>query len=418
MTPVFVNNWSAELLAPVAASSDQIDIPAAAASLLPEIGPGRVCTITISDSSSGEGPHEIVRVVAVDGGQITVARAQEGTAAADWPAGSIASVRLTAGAFEMIASEIAQLQVRVTELEESPPSVLTVGGILWGEGGRAQLYDADWRPLPTPLASLAGGMYSNIRAAAASPDGSMVAVAESGAEQPFYIYSSSTWSRLNPFEPDLEYEVGLAVAFSPDGSLLAAATEYSGLIIFDTSNFAIMRTLPYDNVQGVSFSPDGLLLALARAPETEVIDTRTWEALPEPSISQGRAVAFSPDGTELAVAIEYPASVARYSVADWSDIASPPYSGGTCHALAYSDSGVLAIGHAAAPYLTLWDGPAELPVLEPPTAPVHSLLWSGAGLLALSSSADQPALIYAADGTRSTVAVSVTNPSAAAYLTP
>lgn len=418
MTPVFVNNWSAELLAPVAASSDQIDIPAAAASLLPEIGPGRVCTITISESSSGEGPHEIVRVVAVDGGQITVARAQEGTAAADWPAGSIASVRLTAAAFEMIASEIAQLQVRVTELEESPQPALAVGGILWGEDGRAQLYDADWRPLPAPLASLAGGMNSFIRAAAASPDGSMVAVAESGAEQPFYIYSSSTWSRLNPFEPDLEYEAGLAVAFSPDGSLLAAATEYSGLIIYDTSDFAIMRTLPYDGVRGMSFSPDGSLLALARYSETEVIDTRTWAAVPGTSIDQSRAVAFSPDGAELAVAIEYPASVARYSVADWSAIASPPYSGGTCHALAYSDNGVLAIGHDAAPYLTLWDGPAELPVLEPPTAPVHSLLWFDAGLLALSSSADQPALIYAADGTRSTVAVSVTNPSAAAYLTP
>src|SRR5690606_5008844 len=119
------------------------------------------------------------------------------------------SVRLTAGAFEMIASEIAQLQVRVTELEESPQPALAVGGILWEEGGRAQLYDADWRPLPAPLASLAGGTYSNIRAAAASPDGSMVAVAESGAEQPFYIYSSSTWSRLKPFEPDLEYESGL-----------------------------------------------------------------------------------------------------------------------------------------------------------------------------------------------------------------
>ena len=94
------------------------------------------------------------------------------------------------------------------------------------------------------------------------------------------------------------------VAFSPDGTLLATASDDRTARIWDTATGRARTTLTGHNgpVTGVAFSPDGTLLATASDDHTARIwDTATAQALTGHN-SPVNGVAFSPDGTLLATA--------------------------------------------------------------------------------------------------------------------
>lgn len=92
MPQFWVNNWSTTLAAEALTADTVISVPSADAAKLGSLSAQDFVHLTLE----GAGAVEIVRATAVSGGNLTVARAQEGATAQDWPAGTRIEVRVTA----------------------------------------------------------------------------------------------------------------------------------------------------------------------------------------------------------------------------------------------------------------------------------------------------------------------------------
>ena len=101
----------------------------------------------------------------------------------------------------------------------------------------------------------------------------------------------------------IDFRAGSAVAFSPDGHILATAP--GGVVLREPTSGKVLATLkqPAKGVKAVTFSPDGKLLATA----AEDRKVRLW-SMPDGSLVSTcdgptqalGAVAFSPDGARMA----------------------------------------------------------------------------------------------------------------------
>jgi WD40 repeat protein/tRNA A-37 threonylcarbamoyl transferase component Bud32 len=100
----------------------------------------------------------------------------------------------------------------------------------------------------------------------------------------------------------------LALSFSPDGRLLAAAGG-TNLIVWDTTNWKPLARLQGDSsplggsTYQVVFSPDGHNLAACRQGDVQIWNTLSWQLekiLPGVSDELRNPLAFSPDGKLLA----------------------------------------------------------------------------------------------------------------------
>ena len=120
--------------------------------------------------------------------------------------------------------------------------------------------------------------------------------------------STSTYNSVGSISNDYET---LAIAFSPDGNVLAMGNDNKNITLWDTRNSIIqpdsLETLSghTDEVFAVAFRPDGKILASGGNDNT----VRLWsvEAKKELLVLKGHSeavnsVAFSPDGKLLASA--------------------------------------------------------------------------------------------------------------------
>ena len=158
----------------------------------------------------------------------------------------------------------------------------------------------DWSEL-VPLTSVEGHT-SWISAVAFSPDGKLLA--SSGWDEALLIRDAATGAELRRLQLEAVPMVG-ALAFSPAG-VLVCGLENKALLAWDaaTGRAVARLTLPA-NAQSLSFSRDGKRLAVAGTDDRfglyEVSDAGL-SALPGPR-QPGRFVDFSPDGLRIASAV-------------------------------------------------------------------------------------------------------------------
>jgi WD40 repeat protein/DNA-binding SARP family transcriptional activator len=180
-----------------------------------------------------------------------------------------------------------------------------------GEGGQVTLWDA--RTLrsagPEPR-----GLRTTSQALAFSPDGELLAVAELGTPNREFSRNRGgdvrVWDVRRRALTGVRFKIGsTSVAFSPDGTLVAAAGRMRGTEIRDArSGELVARLRTADWGRSVAFSPDGTLIATGDwGGGAQLWSTETWKPIRRPLEGhKGRILTldFSHDGRTLASAGE------------------------------------------------------------------------------------------------------------------
>lgn len=187
----------------------------------------------------------------------------------------------------------------------------------------------------------------------------------------------------------------VAVGFSPDGRLVAAAGGNGHLSLWDATSLTARRDLPVsaDALTGLAMDPAGPLLATGdQDGHVTVIDIRTlatvaslvWDPSPV------TALAFSPDGTRIVASSD--SSVTFWDLATRSPTRLAGYTGAV-RALAFSPDGNRIASGSDAGAVTLWDARtgATLATATENTDPVLAVAFSPDGRL-LATGGDDAAV--------------------------
>ena len=217
------------------------------------------------------------------------------------------------------------------------------------------------RDMETGSAALLPGHDTGLNSdsVALSPDGALLAAAHSGGSLPIKLWDMKTLELAGtlPLEGHGHF---LPVAFSPDGTLLAAGSFVSPRIpLWDVASRRLIGTLEGGQGGGVpeiSFSPAGALLASGSgggAINLWNVETRQLIATLEGHTTRILAMAFSPDGALLASAQFFDGKVMLWDVGAQEPVATLEGSSTSgrapSSAIAFSPDGVLLASGG-------WDG--------------------------------------------------------------
>lgn len=161
-TQLFANNAATTLAGDIAMGALSMNVAPGSGVLFPNPGANSYFLCTLSDVATGL-QIEIVKVTAVSGDAFTIARAQEGTAAQAWTAGSTVQLRPTAGT--------------LTNLPQPPALQIKAGDYAANTGTRNALV-VDFGVTPASLSVLVGAPLRILKDA--QPNNGAVTIAVNG----------------------------------------------------------------------------------------------------------------------------------------------------------------------------------------------------------------------------------------------
>jgi WD40 repeat protein len=190
------------------------------------------------------------------------------------------------------------------------------------------------------------------RAVVFRPDGRMIATAGHDRRVRFWVLTTSEETEPGRPEPAATVtpdptQAILALAYSPDGRLLAAGGSGGKVFVLDGETGRTIRELdaPGADVRTLDFSPGGDALAAAgRGGRIRVWDAEgnpLWDM--EGSGRLVRAIGFSPGGDFLAAAGDHP-TVQLWSIGAGQAAGEVPSRVGRVFALRFCGDGLLAVG--------------------------------------------------------------------------
>jgi hypothetical protein len=194
-----------------------------------------------------------------------------------------------------------------------------------------------------------------------------------------------------------------ALAFSPDGRQLAAI-DGAAIDLWDVATGQHMRHLDGDaRPFALAYAPDGSLLAVARADGTVTLVATAGDAAPRTLVGGQaalRTVAFGSNGAMVAAGGD-DGQVHLWETASGATIRTLTAEGGAVLALALSAQGTLAAGSASGT-ITLWNaGTGErLRALATGKEAVHGLVFSGDGARLFVAAGRQISVWSVAGGAR------------------
>ena len=258
------------------------------------------------------------------------------------------------------------------------------GAVAIGSAGSARLWDVGTgRDAATPE------VRGDVLALAFSPDGSILGV---GANR-ITLWDVARSQDIATLEGPSSVQ---SLAFSPDGAALAAGYWNGDIQLWDVADRRNILTLQghTELVPSMAFSPDGAILAsgswdntarlwdLERGQEIHTLEGYLWTG----------AVAFSPDGT--AVAVTFPGGVRLLDPKTWNEVGF--LSGSNINSLAFpADGGTLGAGFQDGT-VRLYDTETwrRAATLEGHVADVNSLAFSRDGATLVTGSRDGTVLLW------------------------